>query len=67
MWGNDYYIGNVHVNHLFFRIDATEVSSLARMVNDLPERSSNCAMKKVVTDNEAHLLLFSIKDIKCGE
>ena len=40
---------------------------MARMVNDAPDKYSNCAMKKTIIDGMPYIVLFSTKVIARGE
>ena len=40
-------------------VDATHFDSLAKLVNDAPDRFANAVMKKIVVDGWVHLVLFS--------
>lgn len=53
--------------HYYFSIDATNVRSVARMVNDSPEEKANSKMKRYVNDGVAHIGLFAKCKIELGE
>lgn len=48
-------------------MDATNTDCMARMVNDAPDKYSNCVMKKTIIDGMPYIVLFSTKVIACGE
>ena len=40
---------------------------MARMVNDAPDKYTNCVMKKTIINSMPYLVLFSTKVIACRE
>lgn len=49
-----------------FSIDATEIETFAKYVNDSPRKFANCTAKSANLDGIPHVLLFAAKDIAIG-
>ena len=48
---------------VFFSIDGSENSRIARYINDAPKRHANCLPKAVMLEGKPRLLFFATKDI----
>ena len=46
---------------------ATNTDCMTRIVNDAPDKYSNCVMKNTIIDGIPYIVLFSTKVIACGE
>ena len=50
-------------SYFIFSIDATFSDSIARYINDAPEKYANCKIKKIINQGRPHLILVAKKDI----
>lgn len=48
-------------------INASQISSVAKMINDDIPRRANCRMKKLIIEEKPHLCLYSSKDLQIGD
>ena len=51
-----------------FSIDGTSSSRIAKYVNNSPEKTANCYMKKIIVDNNVRLVVCTKEgvDVKAG-
>lgn len=54
---------NLLRSYFIFSIDATFLGSIARYINDAPEKYANCKIEKIINQGRPHLILVAKKDI----